>query len=670
MPFYCCFGRFEGMKRSCKLRLAQRKQRETRRCTSDLAYKFNRPQQARGQQSSQMRTTSGGNSAGARLASLMEDIPQELLPLELQQQQALLFQQLQEYSSEQQHQSEVFSGMQQDQEQQWYHQVQQHSMPLPQLTSHHSLVSAATGFAAGLAPVAEERAAQAAFQSQSMPLPALRMDSITSTSAAAAAATGGAMSFTAGAPSSGLLVRHSSNLSYLSNAAAAMPAASFGAAATPGAAAVSCGSQARVLAERQLQQLQVQQQMQQLKALQLQMQAMVSSWPAAAEALDANHARQAMERQQQSLSQAAGCMSGPLPALQHCMQGQAAPVSGPLPSLSGQGLGLSGPLPALSGLSAPPNSSCHVSAPLPAVPLAAADAASGQLSTAGCSTASALAGGIEHLLELIDEGDEEEHHNHDQDQALPFTDNDLRSMLEVALESASGPPVLQQPGLQQAQQLQQQQQALQAQQQQQLLQQQLLQELQELRPSACSSQTWQHSSTAAAAAQMQLQLQQQSKQLVVQQQLLLQQQQAAASQNTGPAAAIRAALQQKMQRIQQLQRMVLEQVDAEVGSDNSGSFLNAGVNSNHSSGNWLDVAAAVKPGVGALAPQMLQQQQLQPQLPAALPEQQPADALMVDANILQAQLLQLQQQCASLKEEINRTTKQRSSQDPASVSCC
>ncbi|WIA39596.1 hypothetical protein OEZ86_005680 [Tetradesmus obliquus] len=75
---------------------------------------------------------------------------------------------------------------------------------------------------------------------------------------------------------------------------------------------------------------------------------------------------------------------------------------------------------------------CHVSAPLPAVSLGAADAASGQLSTVGGSTASALAGGIEHLLELIDEGDEDEEEHHDQ--ALPFTDTDLRSMLEAQLQ--------------------------------------------------------------------------------------------------------------------------------------------------------------------------------------------------------------------------------------------
>jgi hypothetical protein len=527
--------------------LAQRKQRETRRGTSDLAYKFNRSQQGmqatRAQQDSQMRATCGGNSAGAHLAGLMEDLPQELLPVELQQQQLLLMQQLQEYTSEQQQaqqqqQSDVYAGLKQEQD--WYQQVQQHSMPLPQLTPHHSLLSAATGFGGGLAPVAEELACQPLYQSHSMPLPALRMDSITSTSAAAATA-GKSMSFSAVGSGAGLLARHSSNVSYLANAAA-MPAASFGAAA---AAAANCNSgplPAQV--ERQLQ-------------VQQQMQAMMQ------------------QQQQQGFGQTGGCMSGPLPAAPSMhqgllpgmpgMQGRAAPASGPLPTLSGQVLGLSGPLPAVSGLSAPANSGCHVSAPLPALPLGVGEAAahSGQLSTAGGSTASALAGGIEHLLELIDEGDEgdeEEHH----DQALPFTDNDLRSMLEVALESAQGPPAPQpQQQLLQAQQLQQlqmqsrqqQQQTLQAQQQQRLqqqqLQQQLLQEMQELRPSACSSQTWPGGSMPAAA-QMQLQLQAQ--------QLAQQHQQ---QPSAGPTTTIRAALQQKLQRIQHLQRMLVQQAEAE-----------------------------------------------------------------------------------------------------------
>ncbi|WIA19331.1 hypothetical protein OEZ85_003963 [Tetradesmus obliquus] len=160
-------SRFEGNKRSCKLRLAQRKQRETRRCSSDLAYKFNRPQQggtARGQQANEWRTSSGGNSGGARLAGLMEDMPQELLPLELQQQQTLLLQQLQEYSSAQQHQGEAYCGVKQEPGQQWYQQAQQHSMPLPQLTMHHSLASAATGFGSVLAPVAEERPGLGSFR--------------------------------------------------------------------------------------------------------------------------------------------------------------------------------------------------------------------------------------------------------------------------------------------------------------------------------------------------------------------------------------------------------------------------------------------------------------------------------------------------------------------------
>jgi hypothetical protein len=639
-----------------------------------MAYKFNRSQQGArsSQQGSQMRTTSGGNSAGARLASLVEDMPQELLPIELQQQEALLLQQLQEYSSEQQQQSDAYGDLKQEQEQQWYQQAQQHSMPLPQLTPYHSLVSAATGFGGGLATVAEERADQLPYQSQSMPLPALRMDSITSTSAAAATAAAGPLSFTAGMSSGGLLARHSSNLSYLSNSAA-LPAASFGAAAT--AAANNCGcsqpGQVTTLAERQLQQLQVQQQMQQLQALQQQLQAMVSSWPAASGAAGA---ASVMQLQQQGLNQAGASLSGPLPTAQMlqqgmkaAMQGRAAHVSGPLPTLSRQGLGLSGPLPALSGLSAPGNSGCHVSAPLSAVPLGVVDAASGQLSTGGGSTASALAGGIEHLLELIDEGYEEEHH----DQALPFTDTDLRSMLEVALESAQRPPALQQLQLAHAQQQQllqarQQQQNLQTQQQQQQLQQQLLQEMQELRPSACSSQTWQTSSAPAAAqaqAQLQLQMQMQAKQLVAQQQ-----QQPAAALVAGPAAAIRAALQQK------LQRMLLQQADAEVGSDNSGSFLKSslpsGLNSNHSSGNWLEVAAAAKqPVAAALAPQEIQQPLLTQPLLRGAQNDQPEDALMLDADMLQAQLQQLQQQCASLKEEISRT-KQRNSQDPASVSCC
>jgi hypothetical protein len=678
--------RFEGLRRSCKLRLAQRKQRETRRCTSDLAYKFNRSQQgmqvARGQQGGQMHTISGGNSAGARFAGLMEDMPQELLPMELQQQQQLLMQQLQEYSNEQQQlqQGDAYPCLKQEQD--WYQQGQQHSMPLPQLTPHHSLLSAATAMVGGLAPVAEELACQPPYQSQSMPLPALRMDSITSTSAAAAAATAGkSLSYSAGGPGAGLLARHSSNVSYLGTSGT-MPA-SFGAAAGAGAAAVAnCSSgQLTAQAERQLQQMQVQQQMQHLKALQQQMQAM-------------------MQQQQQGLGQTGGCMSGPLPTagIMHQgmqqgmlagMQGRAAAASGPLPSLSSQGLGLSGPLPAVSGLSAPATSGCHVSGPLPVVPLGGglgdASAHSGQLSTAGGSTASALAGGIEHLLEFIDEGDEGDEGDH-HDQGLPFTDTDLRSMLEGALESAQGPPARQPPPQQQQQQQQmlqaqqqqqlqrlqqlqlqarqQQQQTLQAQQQQQQLQQQLLQEMQELRPSACSSQTWQASSNPAAAqAQMRLQLQLQAQQLAQKQQ-----QQTSAGANAGPAAAIRAVLQQKMQRIQLLQRMLVQQADAEAGNANSGSVLNIGLNSNNSSGNWMDMAAAVKPNAAVAAQQLPQQAaKLQQQLPAAA--QPPGDTLMLDADMLQAQLQQLQQQCTSLKEEINHT-KQLNSQDPTSVSCC
>ncbi|KAF8058887.1 P4H3 [Scenedesmus sp. PABB004] len=68
-------ARFEGLKRSCRVRLAQRKQRETRRCASDVGNAY-----GRGKAASRAGRAGRGADAGGGGGGLLADLQPELLP--------------------------------------------------------------------------------------------------------------------------------------------------------------------------------------------------------------------------------------------------------------------------------------------------------------------------------------------------------------------------------------------------------------------------------------------------------------------------------------------------------------------------------------------------------------------------------------------------------------